>query len=169
MVDRCGQRKATNRVIGESNHPHAILSSLYAILLITSCAPSNRLNTSNYPVAPSGPISPLAVVRDSDDHSGRVLRGNLARIYLANGLQVIAPPEKDLVALYGDVNSCRYGGNDSSVELYVTCLHDRGDTLQSPHGIVLRGANEDTRPNLTSQQEREMWERVLCPICALTK
>ena len=107
---------------------------------------------------------PLAVVGDSDDHRGRVLRGNLARIYLANGLQIIAPPEKDLVQLRGDVNSCRYGSG-SNFDTYIMCLHNRDDTLQSPNGVIFPGANEGTRPNLTPEQEEQMWKGVLCPIC----
>jgi len=63
-------------------------------------------------------------------------RGDQARIQLANGAQIIAPPGKDLLELSGDANNCLYGGGGGNVELYFTCLHERGDILQFPDGRI---------------------------------
>jgi hypothetical protein len=136
-ADSPSDRKENERLRDQSMLRSWPALLLWMPFLINCCTPAARY-------APSAPVSPLSVVGDSDDHRGFVLRGSLARIYLANGLQVIAPPEKDLIGLYGDLNTCRYGCNASTLDLYVTCLHDRGDTLISPHGIVLPGAPQFT-------------------------
>ena len=95
------------------------------------------------PPGQSQTINPIAVVGDSDNHRGFILRGDQARIYLANGVQVIAPPQKDLVELYGDINSCRYGGGLWDTNAYLACLHNAHDVLQFPNGKILAWAKED--------------------------
>lgn len=117
------------------------LLPLVGLLAFQGCAPSHGPQGQSRQTQTQ--TNPIAVVGDSDDHRGFVLRGNLARIYLANGIQVIAPPQKDLVELYGDINSCRYGGGLWDTNAYLACLHNAHDVLQFPNGKILAWAKED--------------------------
>jgi hypothetical protein len=102
-----------------------------------------------------GSNSPIAQVGESpvNDRFGRTPEGDQAWIKLANGVQISAPPGKDLVALRGDANNCRYGGGGSDVNAYLACLHNAGDAIHYPNGKTLNGATPFDDLRQTSREQ----------------
>lgn len=99
---------------------------LSLILLIGSCAPADGQTLM---------IQDLRFQTPAPDRFGRYPRGRQARIPLANGVTVVAPDGKDLLALTGDNNACLYGAGGSQ-EAYLRCMHNQGDIIEYSDGRI---------------------------------